>query len=108
MLLRNGGTAMTPRERLQRLLFEHRTAHDPASSEQEILTMFEKMEADRPPRFGRIGFCVDGFVLRLRGPVPAQVADAAESGTCFSTRAALFDWLDGEWPEWRKYEEKYE
>lgn len=24
---------MTPRDRLQRLLFEHRTAHDPASSE---------------------------------------------------------------------------
>ena len=32
---------MTPRDRLQRLLFEHRTAHDPASSEREILRMFE-------------------------------------------------------------------
>ena len=35
---------MTPRDRLQRLLFEHRTAHDPASSEREILAMFEAME----------------------------------------------------------------
>lgn len=33
---------MTPRDRLQRLLFEHRTAHDPASSEREILAMFEE------------------------------------------------------------------
>lgn len=33
--------AMNPRDRLQRLLFEHRTAHDPASSEREILRMFE-------------------------------------------------------------------
>lgn len=32
---------MTPRDRLQRLLIEHRTAHDPASSEREILAMFE-------------------------------------------------------------------
>lgn len=32
---------MTPRDRLQRLLFEHWTAHDPASSEREILAMFE-------------------------------------------------------------------
>lgn len=32
---------MTPRDRLQRLLFEHRTAHDQASSEREILAMFE-------------------------------------------------------------------
>ena len=99
---------MTPRNRLQRLLFEHRTAHDPASSEREILAMFEALEADRPPRFGRVGFCVDGFVLRLRGPVPAQVADAVESGARFSTRAALFDWLDRTWPEWKRYEEKYE
>lgn len=36
---------MTPRDRLQRLLFEHRTAHDPASSEREILRMFEAVEA---------------------------------------------------------------
>lgn len=36
---------MTPRDRLQRLLFEHRTAHDPASSEQEILAIFEALEA---------------------------------------------------------------
>lgn len=35
---------MTPRDRLQRLLFEHRTAHDPASSEREILAMFEETE----------------------------------------------------------------
>ena len=32
---------MTPREQLQRLLDEHRTAHDPASSRREILRMFE-------------------------------------------------------------------
>ncbi len=37
---------MTPRDRLQRLLFEHRTAHDPASSEREILAMFEALEND--------------------------------------------------------------
>lgn len=37
---------MTPRDRLQRLLFEHRTAHDPASSEREILAMFD--EAQKP------------------------------------------------------------
>lgn len=33
---------MTPRDTLQRLLIEHRTAHDPASSEREILWMFER------------------------------------------------------------------
>lgn len=38
---------MTPRDRLQRLLFEHRTAHDPASSEREILAMFEAMQKPR-------------------------------------------------------------
>lgn len=37
---------MTPRDRLQRLLFEHRTAHDPASSEREILRMFEEARKD--------------------------------------------------------------
>lgn len=37
---------MTPRDRLQRLLFEHRTAHDPASSGREILAMFEEMARD--------------------------------------------------------------
>lgn len=36
---------MTPRDRLQRLLFEHRTAHDPASSEREILAMFDDLES---------------------------------------------------------------
>lgn len=34
---------MTPRDTLQRLLIEHRTAHDPASSEREILRMFDGM-----------------------------------------------------------------
>lgn len=97
---------MTPRDRLQRLLFEHRTAHDPASSEREILAMFEALEASQPPRFGRVGFFVEGMDLRLLGPVPARVIDAAESGARFSTRAALFGWLDREWPEWRRYEEK--
>lgn len=38
---------MTPRDRLQRLLFEHRTAHDPASSEREILAMFEEAKKSR-------------------------------------------------------------
>ena len=38
---------MTPRARLQRLLFEHRTAHDPASSEREIVAMFEAMDNRR-------------------------------------------------------------
>ena len=38
---------MTPRDRLQRLLFEHRTAHDPASSEREILRMFEAVTQER-------------------------------------------------------------
>lgn len=33
---------MTPRDRLQRLLIEHRTEHDPASSEREIIAMFEE------------------------------------------------------------------
>ena len=37
---------MTPRDRLQRLLFEHRTAHDPASSEREILRMFEAVRSE--------------------------------------------------------------
>ena len=40
-----GADIMTPRDRLQRLLFEHRTAHDPASSEREILRMFEAMQS---------------------------------------------------------------
>lgn len=38
---------MTPRDRLQRLLFEHRTAHDPASSEREILRMFDELQKPR-------------------------------------------------------------
>ena len=38
---------MTPRDRLQRLLFEHRTAHDPASSEREIIAMFDELEQTR-------------------------------------------------------------
>ena len=38
---------MTPRDRLQRLLFEHRTAHDPASSEREIVRMFEAVTQER-------------------------------------------------------------
>ena len=97
---------MTPRDRLQRLLIEHRTAHDPASSEREILAMFEDLEAARPPRFGRIGFFVDGLDLRLRGPVPSRVADAAEFGACFASRSSLFAWLDKEWPGWEMYEEK--
>jgi hypothetical protein len=37
---------MTPRDRLQRLLFEHRTAHDPASSEREIVAMFESISSE--------------------------------------------------------------
>lgn len=38
---------MTPRDTLRRLLIEHRTAHDPASSEREILRMFEQIQ-ERP------------------------------------------------------------
>lgn len=41
---------MTPRDRLQRLLFEHRTAHDPASSEREILAMFEAWDQHHEER----------------------------------------------------------
>lgn len=40
---------MTPRDRLQRLLIEHRTAHDPASSEREILAMFEAVRDEYEP-----------------------------------------------------------
>lgn len=36
---------MTPRDTLQRLLIEHRTAHDMASREREILRMFEAAQA---------------------------------------------------------------
>lgn len=38
---------MTQRDRLQRLLFEHRIAHDSAPSEREILAIFEALE-ERP------------------------------------------------------------
>lgn len=44
---------MTPRDRLQRLLIEHRTAHDPASSEREILRMFDQyVPNETPPTYG--------------------------------------------------------
>lgn len=33
---------MTPRDTLQRLLIEHRKAHDPASSEREIVRLFHE------------------------------------------------------------------
>lgn len=38
---------MTPRDHLQRLLIEHRTAHDPASSQREILRLFDEAQ-ERP------------------------------------------------------------
>lgn len=70
---------MTPRDRLQRLLFEHQTAHDPASSEREILAMFEETEFSLA-FYKRRCDALQQWQSRMRDPERTVVCDILANG----------------------------
>jgi hypothetical protein len=49
----------------------------------------------------QIAFNVDGLYVRLHGPYPQAVIDAADNLMHFQDRETLLRWLRFEWPRWR-------
>lgn len=50
----------------------------------------------------QVAFNVDGLYIKLHGPFPMAIIDAANNMAQFSDRATLLSWLNREWPAWRK------
>ena len=49
----------------------------------------------------QVDISAGSLYVRLRGPFPRAVVEAADSSKQFSGRSDVIRWLDAAWPEWR-------